>query len=235
MRSRDKKLRWLAVAKTFADMGAGLGSGGPGGEWGKNIQGSISNLAAAIEQEKREEEAQKKRRGGLFGTIGSIVGAPFGAAGSMIGGALGSTLGGGGSSGIGGEQLIQYGQLGANAAMQKAAATPPPQPIISQSVPTPPPVTDTSPQITAPPLTPTVPSSPAPSPTPAPVGMVPVPSAVQPQQQRSPFLGYFRGIGDAMNRSLATNNGLNMYLGTNTPQLGQGITYRFDEKGNLIQ
>ena len=57
MRSRDKKLKWLAVAQFFANMGAGLGTGGPTGAWGERIAAQNSNLASAIEAEKAAEEA----------------------------------------------------------------------------------------------------------------------------------------------------------------------------------
>ena len=129
MRSRDKKLNWLAVAKTFADMGAGLGAGGPGGAWGQNLQGTISNLAQGIEAEKQAEEEKKKHSGlgGFLGFLGSTVGnfiAPGSGAviGGMLGNAGGQYLGGGdvnwadvGKAGIG-------GYLGSGAGAGKAVA-----------------------------------------------------------------------------------------------------------------
>lgn len=109
MRSRDKKLNWLAVAKTLADAGAGLGAGGPGGAWGQNLQGTISNLAQGIEAEKQAEEEKKKNSG--FGSIGGILG---GIVGNAIlpgaGGAIGGMLGSAGGQAVGGGD-VNFGNV----------------------------------------------------------------------------------------------------------------------------
>ena len=75
MSSKDKKEKWLALASFFANMGAGLGQGGPGGAWGERIAGQISNQAQAIAAQRAKEEADKKAKRGFLGKIaGTVVG-----------------------------------------------------------------------------------------------------------------------------------------------------------------
>ena len=75
MSSKDKKEKWLALASFFANMGAGLGQGGPGGAWGERIAGQISNQAQAIAAQRAKEEADKKAKRGFLGKIaGTAVG-----------------------------------------------------------------------------------------------------------------------------------------------------------------
>jgi len=102
-KSYKEKMKWLYISQALANIGSGLGSGGPMGEWGNKIGQATGNIAQAEAEKKAQREAEKKRKGGIFGKIGGLLGGIAGTAiGGPIGGAIGGALGSAGGGAAGG-------------------------------------------------------------------------------------------------------------------------------------
>lgn len=109
-----------AMAQLLAQSAAGIGSGGPMGNWAANMGNMASNMAAAKAQEEAEKQEKKKKKAGALGKIGSLLGGTVGTlvGGPVLGGALGSALGGTAGQVVGGAKpdfgtAAGYGMQGA--------------------------------------------------------------------------------------------------------------------------
>lgn len=130
MSSKDKKEKWLALASFFANMGAGLGQGGPGGAWGERIAGQISNQAQAIAAQRAKEEADKKAKRGFLGKIAGT------AVGPIAGPLVEQGIAGSGGSGQAAPSAAGFMAMGApKVEMPIAPATPAPAPAAAAAPP----------------------------------------------------------------------------------------------------
>jgi len=136
MSSKDKKEKWLALASFFANMGAGLGQGGPGGAWGERIAGQISNQAQAIAAQRAKEEADKKAKRGFLGKIAGTVVGRIPVVGDIAGPLVEQGIAGSGGSGQAAPSAAGSMAMGAPKAETPIAppamaSAPPPAPTVS--------------------------------------------------------------------------------------------------------
>lgn len=136
MSSKDKKEKWLALASFFANMGAGLGQGGPGGAWGERIAGQISNQAQAIAAQRAKEEADKKAKRGFLGKIAGTVVGRIPVVGDIAGPLAEAGIAGSGGSGQAAPSAAGSMAMGApKVEMPIAPATPAPAPAAAAAPP----------------------------------------------------------------------------------------------------
>lgn len=139
MSSKDKKEKWLALASFFANMGAGLGQGGPGGAWGERIAGQISNQAQAIAAQRAKEEADKKAKRGFLGKVAGTVVGRIPVVGSIAGPLVEQGIAGSGGSGQAAPSAAGSFAMNAPKIGGAPIAAPPPAPAPAPAAPAPPP------------------------------------------------------------------------------------------------